>query len=274
MRKILITLVLFTVLSCDIVEGPYIKDNNGGTDTGTNQRVLITDATGMYCVFCPAATKTALRIAETNKDRVFMIGIHVSSLAAPREDDDPDLRTEVGNEIYKTFAGGNAPLPFGFVNNTGPNINSKMIAWAQWDEVATELLKGTSPLEIEIDTDYDETTRLLTANINLNYILSSNFNDHLAVYITEDSIFTRQKEGVVTHESYAQRHVLRTSMNGAWGEKLSDTPILSDTKISKTYSMTLPDDWNEKQIRVVAFVHDHNESFDILQVNAKDIFDE
>ena len=78
-------LLYFT--SCDIVETPYMNNENINTiDTNSNsyvKKVLIEDFTGHKCPNCPQAANEIKAIQDIYGDQVIAIAIHTSSFERP-----------------------------------------------------------------------------------------------------------------------------------------------------------------------------------------------
>ena len=60
-----------------------------------DQKVILEEFTGIYCVFCPQGHAIAQAIQDNNPGDVFLINIHVGGFAVP-SGDDPDFRTPFG----------------------------------------------------------------------------------------------------------------------------------------------------------------------------------
>ncbi|HEY9113445.1 MAG TPA: Omp28-related outer membrane protein, partial [Bacteroidales bacterium] len=93
----------------------------------------------------------------------------------------------------------------------------------------------------------------------------------LTVCITEDSLVAPQANNdptigpVPIDTNYVNNHVLRGTVNGTWGELLSDSDIVTGFDYINTYQITLDADWLPKHCHVVAFVYD-NQVKSLLQV--------
>lgn len=73
----------------------------------------------------------------------------------------------------------------------------------------------------------------------------------LNVFLTEDSVFTQTQAGA--YGTYYHRHLARCCLTGTWGEKVE-----MEEAFERTYTYTLPDEWNEDKMQVVAFVSNYN----------------
>jgi hypothetical protein len=80
------------------------------------------------------------------------------------------------------------------------------------------------------------------------------------MYVTEDSIVSSQKDYNLPSpsliDSYTHRHMLRGSINGAWGAALSPaTTFSSGEELINTGTITIPDAWNSDHLSVVAVLY-------------------
>ena len=105
MKKVLAFLAFAVgLLACDIIpENDRIKPFE---PVETQQRVLLTEFTGMKCVNCPRAAELAHSLLETYPDNFVVVAMHPASnhFTTP-EDPLYDLRCEEADEYYKYFGG-------------------------------------------------------------------------------------------------------------------------------------------------------------------------
>jgi hypothetical protein len=88
MKKILL------LVSCGLVFGVCILQAQGIVSTiPSKKKVVFEEFTAKHCSVCPRGTKKAHDYQETNPNNIFLIHVHVSSLAAGH----PDYRTSTAN---------------------------------------------------------------------------------------------------------------------------------------------------------------------------------
>ena len=176
-------ILLFNITSCDIVEGPYLIDNNTNpVDTNTFvKKVLIEDFTGHRCPNCPAAAEELAALQGFYGDRVIGIAIHPSSQAfstpSPLTSSSYtyDFRTEFGDDIDNIFEITTVGLPRGMVNRTGFDTGHQL-GKDEWSSIVqTELAKAPIfGITLSSDVSNGNGTILVTAealtNINLDKI--------------------------------------------------------------------------------------------------------
>ncbi|MFN5705342.1 MAG: Omp28-related outer membrane protein [bacterium] len=286
MKKYILIIFSFIVAlsSCDIIEGPYDEQLVIDSVQGPVRKVLIEDYTGHQCGNCPCAADSAVSLYNRFKGRVVIVATHIGFFARtnPSGKFSYDFKTQTGNELDTYFQIDNVGLPRGLVNRKvfEGNLIMNPTAWgsALYSELDKDGVPGIDtsapPIIIKINQDYNSTSRSVTAGIDIEYNEVGNNKHHVVFYIVEDSIKNWQlfypacspTSANYETDNYYHRHVLRGSVNGTWGEQVSaSTNIPVGTKITKTYTKVLDPSWNDKQIYLVAFVHD-NVTKEVLQV--------
>jgi len=264
-----ITLAFFAFVACDIVEEPYLKGDGGPIGNDKNQNILIFEYTGYYCGFCPSAKVISKNLEKIYQDRVFVISIHSGALANIRPENPLNLLSPTSDAIYQFV--GRPDNPRGSVNMSTNTNNTKIFNPNDWEPVIRELIERTSPLDIELSANYNPTTREITADVDMTYYTTSPNSHYLAVYVIEDNIVGYQKnyavepQDVYDYEHYA---VMRTSMNGPWGEQISEQQIRAGSTIERTVKFTIPAnrDWVPENLRLVAVVSDSEKEYYTEQV--------
>jgi hypothetical protein len=241
MRKLhflLFTLMLFTACS-HINEGErliYVKPAN------VSRRVLLEDFTGQRCVNCPKGTAIIEQLLEEYGDAVIAVGIHGGPLGFKGNTKMIGLATDIGDEYYNHWQLEYQPV--GLIDRHGA------VNYTDWTKAVKDELAKVAPLNIMVEADVsgDDIHITVTATGT-----DGNTNGKLQVWLLEDGISALQTmpDGT-TNRDYVHNHVLRTPVNGTWGEDIS---IGSDE--TKTFSMQQAVDaqWDTTQLSIVAFVY-------------------
>jgi len=251
-------IVSISFISCDKIKGPYTEIS---PDTGGNRKILIEDFTGHRCVNCPRAAEAIKSIQQLRPGRVIAIGVHVTSqFAAPGSGIyNIDFRTAVGNSNDSLFEVSLLGLPTGMVNRLMVS-GVRRIEYSNWSKYADSLLQLPAVAEIKIENIYTASSRIVTSTVKCDFLTAMSGSYKLAVYLVEDSIPHAQKDNLIPAPSndsdYVHNHVLRTSLNSAFGELLNSGPVSAGGSFSKTYSRTLNANWREKKCAIVAFIYD------------------
>jgi hypothetical protein len=277
-KNILLPAILLFALvfsGCDVIDPPYTeKTNGGGDDTSEKVRkVLLEDYTGFTCKNCPIAHGIAHDLQESYGSRLVVISIHAGAYAEPTEEHTYDFRTDAGDELDDYFGVSEIGNPNGTVNRKEFS-GKRVLGPYYWEAVVAELMELDPEIAIKLTPSYNESTRVISVDVDVEYLAEGNANHHLSVFMLEDHVIQYQLNKLVEPndvEDYDHRHVLRGSMNGTWGEQLSTSNIASGMKFKKSYSYTISggSDWNPDNMSIVAFVHDKGASFEVIQVEEK-----
>ncbi len=271
---ILIISGLFFFAACEIVDPPYLENPGGGDTTQYAKRVLIEDYTGHSCPNCPKAAQTADQLKNIYGDRVVVMAVHAGYFATPVPSDPlfaADFRTPAGNTWNDFF--GIDDYPNGMVNRVSNSSGSYTIPYGNWGAVVDEELQKPAEAKITIHSDFDNGQSLFTTTVTTEFLSEQDKAYKLIVCITQDSIIGGQKFPTSIDENYVFMDMLRGTLNGIWGEDVSDgQPIVVGEKYEKTYSHTFPDDWIAKNCHVVAFIYDLDSKY-ILQVEEKEVIE-
>jgi hypothetical protein len=274
------------LFSCDKIEGPF-KEDIGINDTTscpqanfTSQaiirKVLLEEFTGHTCGNCPASHEISESLRQLYGNSLIVISAHAGSFAFPKNNTDSsfsyDFRSSCGNELDNTFGNDAAGLPNGLVDRKKVNGNH-IIRPSAW---GTEIQKGlASPVSagIQIVTDYESATRKLCVSVQTEFVNSIQGTYKLMAYLVEDSIVNWQKDYRKTPENipdYLHRHVLRSSMNGTFGETIARGQIQSGSKSLRNYSIKINPAYHAGHCSIVAFLADSITS-EVMQVEEKRI---
>lgn len=238
--------ILFS--ACDV-----INEKDGYTEPyqppaeANGRKVLLEEYTGMRCVNCPAAAEEAHLLQQTFGEVLVVVSIHAGGFAVPSGIFQPDLRTEAGNEYYSHF--GLAGTPFGIVSRKSHG-GTMALSPAVWADALRSVLTIPSEISMEGRVGYKNEDRAFQCLIKV-HGLQSGEELNLTLWLVEDNIITPQvKPGRVEH-NYNQRHVLRSALNGTWGEKIVAE---QNGEWSGVRSYVLPLDMVAEECSIVAFV--------------------
>jgi len=285
MNKAIKTVFLFAFAAfagCDKVEGPYGSPvaTNGGGDTSVQiiRKVLVEDFTGHTCGNCPRAAESLHQIEELYGNQIVSVAIHAGFFAAPSGTHySSDYRTQVGNDLDQFFGNSAAGLPNGLVNRNLFGGTSAITQHTDWASKASSLVNLPPEAFITITPDYNSSSRLLTINVNTKILQNIDEPLNVVYYLIEDSIQSPQKDYSLPSPSaiddYYHRHMLRGSMNGAWGNILGDgTTYSQNQEVNTSISYTIPASWNANKVSVVAILY-RTATKESVQVEEQKIID-
>lgn len=247
-------------IGCDVVDGPYLQ--NEATVGEFNKKVVLFDFTAIHCVYCPTANKVANDLAELyGRENVFVIGTHASKLAIPEPGNDKelDMVSVTSSELYAKF-GKEAGLPKGMVNQRDED-GEKILNFGAWDALVIKESYLEPEMTMSMTLDYNEAERSVKVTVKTDYLSASSADDNITIYVTEDSLISRQKNPTGYFEEYVHNHVLRASLTGTFGTQLSSTTIKAGQSIEKTYTYKIPEEFRANHLGFVAFIQNKNTNY-------------
>jgi hypothetical protein len=150
-----------------------------------------------------------------------------------------------------------------------PNFVFDRFQFAPYTEYGSMIWSGgTSPdlskrfnmkegLQVTIsEQTYNPVNRLLSVTLKADFY--ANYEDSLAwnLWVVEDSIFGYQASAPDPN-NYYHNHVARAILGGLWGMNMTD-PTTDGSTTYKTFTYTLPQNFDENQIRVIGFIQRNN----------------
>ncbi|MDE7097390.1 MAG: Omp28 family outer membrane lipoprotein [Muribaculaceae bacterium] len=243
------------VTGCDNIseDDRYIKVEK----PSVNRSLLIMEFTGNNCMNCPLGAEEVEKIKlDEGPDRVISVGLHpegnyntdpVQSLY-PTPGTLQDLRCKEATELFKYYN------PGGFPTAIFNGLKSSMAsAIGDWMTKASDAIQVPSYITLNAICDYDETSRTVKVTYDATFSDVLNESISVAVWIVENGIRGTQRmpDGKM-NLNYVHNHVLRTSLNGAWGENIGDSFTQAAT-IEKSASTTLSPDWVAENCDIIVF---------------------
>jgi hypothetical protein len=267
-------LMLLFNYGCDKIDDPIVPTNIDTTNTtnivfdslksdgtATKRNILIEEFTGHTCANCPDGAKEVKRLDSLYDGQVIPIAIHAGVFAEPENNPDgsytTDFRTVEGDAYNTTFAV--ASYPTAAISRLGsPDLLTK----GNWEPRVQSVQNDPSQIDLHINNFYNDSLQLLKTKIELEMLASLSGQYKLSLLLTESHIVDWQLDGVTKLQNYEHNHVLRTALNGTWGESLSSTAV-GDTA-SFNYQYTIPPDWVGLNCELIVFIYDQN-TYEIIQ---------
>ena len=276
MKKILsfvivIAITIAFIPSCDIVEEPYLLPVGANDTTGPGEnvrKVLVEDFTGQKCPNCPEAAEIAHTIKTLYGEQIVILTVHAGFYAVPDLNGNftTEFRTPEGDELNAFF--GFPAYPMGMVNRTDYS-GSTILLKDSWEAASAIQVELDAQAEITISNTYNAGTHKLDCILETEFLEDLDGTYNICAFIVESGIISpQQSEGGVI-PAYEHNHVLRTSMNGTWGDLVgTDGLAVSGNKLTNSYSITLPPVWDAENCAVVAFIY-NTETLEVLQAEER-----
>lgn len=276
MKNPLILSILLSILAgCDQIKEPIPPgvSGTGPVDGTVRRRVLLEDFTGHRCNNCPAAASTAQNLQALYGEDVVVVGVHVTeTFAAPLTGNSytTDFRTPAGDvyeDAFNIFW-----LPAGMVNRKVFN-SSQLLAHTAWSSAVSEMIGQEAAFDIWFDAlDHNTANNSLNATVKVAVLEPVTGAHALTVYLTEDHVIDWQYDVQSVPDpdvpDYEHRHVLRTNLNGPWGDEIIATEAAPGDTLELTFNnVQLSPEWNITNCALVAYVHSTvtNEVMQVLE---------
>ena len=250
------TLFLFGLFSCDKISTPVKPIVRYTNDTAPVRKVLLEDYTGHFCGNCPLAAAQADSLMNIYGNRLVMMKVNVGFFAEPypTHPETPGAPAGAYSNDYRTAAGtawdnfwqiSNTGLPAGMINRLpGDAPPSPYTTYSNWAGKVAALMSLPQTANIRITNTYNSTSGALNTAISSTF-LSSNLSDttyKLQVVLVEDSIIDWQYDLYVTPNNiqyFLHRNMMRTAINGNWGDSLTSGTITPNETVTHNYSYTI-----------------------------------
>lgn len=271
---------LFT--GCDEVPPPGLDFSEGAlkdtTFVTTNvpapqeKNVLIEDITGVRCNNCPKAAEEAVRLS-TAEPRIKVVALYIkSSSFSPPYSGYEDLTTQAAEGIAQDTELPTG-LPSGYVDRV-EEVGTKKISnnFNVWESIATKQLAKSTPVNIELTSEYDGTTNSINSEVELIYTQNLTDTNHvLIMLLTESKIKGKQKMPLgEENPDYIHNHVLRASMGSELGTKLN-VEYEKGRVVQRVFNLELEDHWVLENLHVLAIIQnkDTKEIIHLQEVDFK-----
>lgn len=190
-----------------------------------NKNVVIEEFTAVRCSYCPTGHLILDSIIDENPGRIIPVAMYPSNvngtLTLPYPGS-PDLRRTFVNEFFTIpFVHDSIRFfPGAFINRREWNPERREQSRDKWRLYADTILAETSPLNIGIATLYNQSSSILTVDVEVYFTDTVNSMCTLYVLLSEDSIVAEQNNYGITDMFYMHNHVFREALTAQWGDTL------------------------------------------------------
>ncbi len=267
MKHNLLFFLLFTLLFAACKEVPPVITplESGNSGQVVPRKALIEEFTGVRCVNCPAGTADILNLQSIYKERLIAVGIHAGSFSLPYSESTIDFRTEEGNNIINLLG---RPLgyPSAVVNRKkfDGEINLQ-VGRSQWAGFLAQELATPPVIDVKLGVTYSKITRKIQVKVDLTPLQALTQPEiRLSIMLTEDKIINVQLTPDGKQVDYVHRHNLRKMLTPYDGEIVTSL-LKNGSTLTKNYSVTLPDGYDDINCSIVAFAHLGGDKLEVLQ---------
>lgn len=295
MKKLLLSLGvagLFIFQSCEevgpLIEGVNTVADSTGTDTVYTSApeapqakvVLVEEFTGVSCPNCPAGQAQLKDIKNNLNGDLIIIAYHIENngFTEPVQKDGNilskyDFRTPDATEVSKNIYGTISRMPQAGIDRLpeGEN-NTPALDRANWSNAAERRAAEEVPVNIHLESAFDENTREATVTVKLVYNADVNFKEKITLAVLEDSIVDAQTFTSTKEKEYLHEHVLRDIVTPITGSAVPEkvSPKVPGRVYERTYTFSVDNKWHEEHCHIVAFVS-NDEADNRLIVQAAEV---
>lgn len=220
--------------------------------SASERKVLLLDFTGQSCVNCPLAHDVINGLTQTYPDNVIPVAVHAGIFGLKASLSNPEknfigLMQPVGNvyaDAYKVTL-----YPSGIVDGGAPDAD-----YNSWAGSVIKAIAVAPSVKIGLKAEQDGSEIKITTDLTA---LTDVSGAKLQLWILEDGIVARQKMPDQSwNTEYVHNHVLRSAVNGDWGEEVS-LPIGKAQTFNHIGQISTDpkQPWVAENLSVVAFVY-------------------
>jgi hypothetical protein len=215
--------------------------------TPSDRVAVLEDFTGVRCGYCPDGhVKAAAAQAELGADKFIIMAVHGGGYATPAAGWANFTTPYSSAFINQSSVAG---YPAGTINRikaddlgvSPQNPGGIAMSRGAWTAAARNVIAMPSPVNVGSKAVFNAATRELTVNVDLYYTAEEGVANNINVAFMQDKLMSKQS-GAPTNP-YEQNHVLRDLITGQWGDVIADAKAVG-TKVSKTYTYTVPEDYH------------------------------
>ncbi len=238
--------------------------------TGDIQYVLVENATGAWCQYCPDG---AVRLEG-------ILNAYPKTIGSAMHNRD-SMEIPDGATVNETYVGQYGGYPFGMVNRM-PGWKTQMIAMdrGDWLIATTELLPMAPTFEVSMAHSFNAATGMIDITVTAKSLLAQTGNYNINVFVIEDSVIGPNIRGYVQSNTaynaepghpyyqkgdpilnYVHRHVLRAMLGGPWGSSgaITNNPPAGGT-YQRSFSYTIPSGRDYRKYRLIGLVQKNSTS--------------
>ncbi len=278
------SLLLLVVASCKEV-GPNINlggnENSVGDTTYVEspvqspeeRHVLIEEFTGVRCPNCPQGHVIIANIKAANPEKIVSLSFHpINSLGAPYPFSALDFRLQESQQLFD-YLGQIGLEPAAGINRKLFSGESKILLdKSKWTTRVGQELTVPVKVNLSLDADYDSTTRELTITSEMHYTEAVTEKNKITIALTESDLVTAQLDGSVIDTFYVHKDIMRTFVTSNTGDAINAT-LEPGRVVRKIYKKTLDASWKPENMHVCAYVHEFENSKDLLQAREIKLLD-
>ena len=240
------------------------------------KNVVIEDFTGVKCTNCPQGHQIIELLKAANPNRIIALAMHPrNSLGLPvalppSYAVNPDLRNDKVQDLFANYFGQTSQPIAAIDRKLFPGETNILIDKGTWTNHANQEIALATPLNIELTTSFDSTSRELTIATELHYTQNVSEENKMTILLVENAITASQVDGIVVDTFYQHKDVVRDFITDTRGDAIA-MPHDAGRVIIKIYKTTLAAAWKPENMKVAAYVHEYVNSKIVYQGKEVDV---
>lgn len=241
-----------------------LMKNVGAFDTIIEKKVLVEEATGAWCGYCPDGAVVLQQILAAHPDDVIGVAIHNADGMAFTD----------GNTVNSAYAQG---YPNGWIDRVLFSDQTTVgLSRSIWAAKTAERLQDIVPMTVEAQTTYTPAGKVITIELATKFYSPANGDFRVNAFIVEDSVTgtgsqynqVNNYNGTAGHPYYGagnpivgfkHRHVLRAMLGGPWGTSgVIPATVNKNDVFNKQYTYNVPAGVNPNRLSVVVLVQKYS----------------
>ncbi len=210
------------------------------------RKVLIQEFTGQGCINCPQGAALVHSLQTEYPGSIIAVNLHPENTQYTRPLGGMKLTSTEATLYYNYYKP--SMLPSAVIDGANAISNVSL-----WTNAVLEALQKPSAADLELMTEYSESTR----ELKVTYFSKFNqiFQSPLAIniWVVENDIVGPQYSGSNIIKDYTHNHVLRTTLTGEWGESIGES-FIPEQEFIGSFTIKLDDSWKAENCEVVGFL--------------------
>lgn len=235
------------------------------------KNVVIEEFTGVRCPNCPQGHVLIANIKAANPNRIVAVSLHPqNSLGHPYSFSAQDFQNSKAQAMFDYLVQIGLEPAAGIDRKLFAGESYILLDKTFWTNYTALQLTQTTPVNITLSKTYDSTNHELTVIAELHYTQNVTEENKLTLLLTESNVISAQLNGSVIDTFYSHNDVLRDFITDVQGDAITQTREAGRV-VRKVYKKILDAAWKPEKVKIVALVHEYQNSKAVYQGKEIDV---
>jgi hypothetical protein len=179
-----------------------------------------------------------------------------------------DLSSDDADAYYKKYS--IKAFPTAMIDRSTFDGSKLLDNKDKWAAYVNQQMTASTPVNLSMESTYDATTRTVTLATDIEFSEAVGETLYLQLWVIENGIIGPQVTAKGVNWEYEHNHVLRSAINGTWGQSLGASFNANQRLETITTTYTLNEAWKAGNCEIVGFVYRASDDV-ILQAHLVDI---